>query len=81
MFSFRNKSNTKPKTGQPAPTSATPGYLGEVRFDTDGNEWKLIGIDGSTYTWEKQLRHLVITQAEYDALLVTDANTIYVIVG
>ena len=71
----------KPLTNQPAPTESTVGYLGQVVFDEDGNEWKCIKIVGSVYTWEKQLKHLVITQANYDALTTKDANTIYVIVG
>ncbi len=70
-----------PATGQPTPTTSTVGYLGQVMFDTDGNEWKCIKVDGSVYAWEKQLKHLVITQTNYNALVTKDTNTIYVIVG
>jgi len=38
-------------TEQPTPTTSTVGYLGQVIFDTDGNKWELININGSTYTW------------------------------
>lgn len=72
---------TRPKTGQPAPTTTTIGWKGQVIYDVDENEWKCIKIVGSVYTWEKQLKHLVITQANYDALTTKDTNTIYVIVG
>jgi hypothetical protein len=41
----------KPLTGQTAPTTATVGYLGQVIFDVNGNEWKCIKISGSTYYW------------------------------
>jgi hypothetical protein len=34
----------KPLTNQPAPTTSTVGYLGQVVFDVDGNRWECIGI-------------------------------------
>jgi hypothetical protein len=40
-------------TGQPAPTTSTVGYLGQVMFDTNGIEWKLADIDIDTYIWVK----------------------------
>lgn len=43
--------DSKPITGVAAPTTSTHGYLGQVRFDTNGNRWKLIGIIGSVYYW------------------------------
>jgi len=38
-----------PATGQPAPTTTTVGYLGQVIFDTDGNEWKCLNIPMNTW--------------------------------
>jgi len=41
----------KPLTNQPAPTTATVGWLGQVVFDVAGNEWKLNKIRGGLYYW------------------------------
>ena len=40
-----------PATNQPEPTIATVGWLGQVVFDADGNEWKLNKIRGGLYYW------------------------------
>jgi len=52
MFAFGNTPRTPNiTTGVTAPTTATAGQLGDVRFDTDGNQWNLKYINGNTYYW------------------------------
>jgi hypothetical protein len=51
QVTVKKKIIEQPLTNQPTPTTSTVGYLGQVVFDTDGNEWKCIKIIGSTYYW------------------------------
>lgn len=59
MLSFLNKTKMAlgwtteklPLTSVTAPTTSTPGYLGEVRFDTAGNMWTYLGLDGANRVW------------------------------
>jgi len=44
-------SGNTPLINQPTPTTSTVGYLGQVIFDTDGNEWTYIGLDGTKHAW------------------------------
>jgi hypothetical protein len=38
-------------TNQPAPTTSTVGYLGQVVYDVDDNRWELNKIRGGLYYW------------------------------
>lgn len=64
MFSFGIK-NKNVKTGVAAPTTSTVGYLGEVRFDTDGNRWECVKIVGSVYYWALPFGCLPVVNTEY----------------
>lgn len=60
-----------PLTGVTAPTTSTPGYLGQVVFDTNGNRWELKYIDGTTYYWSPEYFPAVNTEyfSHYDNAL------------
>jgi len=58
-------SGNTPLIGQPTRTTSTVGYLGQVIFDTDGNEWKLIKIIESAYYWALPRDCFPVDNTEY----------------
>lgn len=51
--------------GVTAPTTSTAGYLGDVRFDVNGNRWELIGIIGGLYYWALPVDVFPAVNVEY----------------
>lgn len=64
---------TRPLTNQPAPTTSTVGYRGQVIFDVDGNGWKCLNTPMTT--WNQTANYIWALADRYNFPL---ANTEYV---